>query len=231
MPELYLVRHAQASFGSEEYDRLSETGHQQATWLGEYFRERNMGFDRVVSGDMQRHKQTLESMSRAMNNESILNYEISHGFNEYDFAALVEAYGTRYPEDELYQACSWQQGEKKLFFQLLHRVLKAWQEENITDTPETWQEYQGRIMEEIKKLMRSATSGNRVLVMSSGGPISVFIGLVLGASKEKVIELNLQIRNSGISHFFYNKDKINLHEFNTIPHLQYPQRTKHITYG
>ena len=35
MSELILVRHAQASFGEDDYDRLSVLGHQQARWLGE----------------------------------------------------------------------------------------------------------------------------------------------------------------------------------------------------
>lgn len=231
MSELYLVRHAQASFATEDYDRLSQTGYQQAAWLGEYFRESGTNFDRVVSGNMQRHKQTLESMSQAMNNADILNYETSLGFNEYDFAALVEAYGKRYPDDELYQANLWEQGDKKQFFQLLRRVLIAWQQEKISDTPETWKKYLGRIREEIEKLMQTATSASKVLIMSSGGPISVFTGLVLGALPEKMIDLNLQTRNSAVNHFFFNKDKIDLHEFNAIPHLQYPQRTAHITYG
>lgn len=231
MPELYLVRHAQASFATEDYDRLSQTGQQQATWLGEFFRERNIRFDYIFSGDMQRHRQTLEKIGQAMNDESVLDYRTSTGFNEYDFAALVEAYGNEYPDDELYQACSWEKGDKKLFFQLLARVLKAWHEDGLADVPESWQEYLGRIQQEIDKLRQSTTSGSKVLVMSSGGPISVFTGLVLGINAEKMIDLNLQIRNSGISHFFYNNDKMSLHEFNAIPHLQEPQRAEYITYG
>src|SRR5690606_40460973 len=40
MPLILLVRHAQASFGTDDYDRLSELGRQQARWLGEYFAAR-----------------------------------------------------------------------------------------------------------------------------------------------------------------------------------------------
>ena len=39
MAELYLVRHAQASFGTDDYDRLSQLGHRQSRWLGEYLAE------------------------------------------------------------------------------------------------------------------------------------------------------------------------------------------------
>ena len=31
-----LVRHGQAAFGTDHYDRLSERGRQQARWLGEH---------------------------------------------------------------------------------------------------------------------------------------------------------------------------------------------------
>ena len=48
MAELFLVRHAQAAFGTDDYDRLTELGHRQARWLGTYFRERDLHFDRVV---------------------------------------------------------------------------------------------------------------------------------------------------------------------------------------
>ena len=37
MPEFFLVRHGQASFGADNYDKLSALGHRQARWLGGYF--------------------------------------------------------------------------------------------------------------------------------------------------------------------------------------------------
>ena len=36
MANLFLVRHGQASFGADDYDRLSPTGHEQSRLLGEY---------------------------------------------------------------------------------------------------------------------------------------------------------------------------------------------------
>jgi len=63
MAELYLVRHAQAAFGTDDYDRLTELGHRQARWLGEYFAERGMGFDRVLTGTLRRHRETLQAIA------------------------------------------------------------------------------------------------------------------------------------------------------------------------
>ena len=39
MGTLYLVRHGQASFGTDDYDLLSELGVRQCERLGEWFRE------------------------------------------------------------------------------------------------------------------------------------------------------------------------------------------------
>ncbi|MCO8647501.1 histidine phosphatase family protein, partial [Burkholderia multivorans] len=45
MAELFLVRHGQASFGTDDYDRLSDVGVQQGVWLGEYLARAHAPFD------------------------------------------------------------------------------------------------------------------------------------------------------------------------------------------
>ena len=45
MGQLYLVRHGQASFGTHDYDRLSDLGHRQCRRLGEHFREAGIVFE------------------------------------------------------------------------------------------------------------------------------------------------------------------------------------------
>ena len=65
MSEIYLVRHAQASYDAEDYDQFSELGYLQSEWLGEYFLQRGIRFNRVLSGSMKRHKQTAESALKA----------------------------------------------------------------------------------------------------------------------------------------------------------------------
>jgi phosphohistidine phosphatase SixA len=64
MAELVLVRHAQASFGADDYDKLSDLGWRQSRWLGEYFAERGAAFDHVMLV-AQRHAQTWMGSRRA----------------------------------------------------------------------------------------------------------------------------------------------------------------------
>ena len=63
MGTLYLVRHGQASFGTDDYDRLSELGARQCERLGEYFRERNVRFDGVITGTLKRHAQSFDALA------------------------------------------------------------------------------------------------------------------------------------------------------------------------
>ena len=58
MATIYLIRHGQASFGAENYDKLSELGCRQAEVAGEYFRDTGIQFDAVYSGDLSRQRET-----------------------------------------------------------------------------------------------------------------------------------------------------------------------------
>ena len=60
MAEIYLVRHGQASFNSDNYDRLSDLGRQQSELLGHYFADRNISFDQIFTGTQLRHSQTAD---------------------------------------------------------------------------------------------------------------------------------------------------------------------------
>jgi phosphohistidine phosphatase SixA len=64
MGELVLIRHGQANSAANDedgYDRLSDLGHQQARWLGDWLRAHEAPFDRVLMGSLRRHRETAEA--------------------------------------------------------------------------------------------------------------------------------------------------------------------------
>ena len=61
MSQVLLVRHGQASWGSDDYDVLSDLGERQSRMLGEALAARGVVPDLVVRGAMRRHRQTAES--------------------------------------------------------------------------------------------------------------------------------------------------------------------------
>ena len=224
MAELYLVRHGQASLGADDYDRLSRVGEQQSVWLGEYFAQRDIAFDRVIAGTLRRHAQTLDAVWRGLGAPPV-ECEIHPGLDEYDFHALFRALGdehaalseraTRSPRD---------------FFKALREVLQLWMEGALDGrVPETWHAFQQRVAAARAAIQQG--SGQRVLVVSSGGVIAAMTQQVLQAPAAAAIALNMQIRNSSVSHYFFNRDALHLASFNGIGHLDDRERRAFQTYG
>ena len=58
MSEIYFFRHGQASFGEENYDRLSPLGVRQAQVLARYLAKAGKVFDAVYYGEMERQQKT-----------------------------------------------------------------------------------------------------------------------------------------------------------------------------
>jgi len=231
MSELFLIRHGQASFGADNYDQLSELGYQQSRLLGAYFAERSIIFDAQVAGAMQRHHQTLDGINEGMGGNVTKPYLSHVGFNEYDFKAMMRSYSKRYPSDTLVKQVSDTPGDKKVYYRLLRQVLTLWSEDGLDDVPETWPQFCQRVQDARRVVQDMAKTYRRILVASSGGAISLFVGTVLNLVPEKIIELNLQMRNTGISHFYFNPEKISLTSFNGIAHLDQPTSSQLITYG
>lgn len=89
MGTLYLVRHGQASFGTDDYDRLSELGRRQAVRLGEYWAERGLRFDAVLTGTLKRHAQTFEGIAEGAG--QAMQPLAWPGLNEYDADAVIRS--------------------------------------------------------------------------------------------------------------------------------------------
>ena len=65
MGEIILVRHGQANSAADneaDYDRLSDLGRQQARWLGAWMAEHDWNFDHILSGTLNRQRDTSLEM-------------------------------------------------------------------------------------------------------------------------------------------------------------------------
>ena len=70
MQKITLVRHGQASYGTDNYDQLSPLGHEQAQILGRYFHQIGTQFDAVYTGNMVRHHETAQQILANMPNQT-----------------------------------------------------------------------------------------------------------------------------------------------------------------
>jgi broad specificity phosphatase PhoE len=225
MSELFLVRHAQASFGTDDYDRLSDLGHRQANWLGEHFRQRELEFDRVICGDMVRHRETASGILLGMGRESA-EFETDPAWNEFDFQAIVSAYLEEHREEMPAPGAS-----LATFSRILRAALLAWAEDRLRAAlPERWEHFDNRVRAGLSGLTGKTEDGSRILLISSGGAISTALRQVLDAPPRTMVHMNLQLRNSSVSHLFFNSKNIHFSGFNHVPHLDRPDRAGAVTY-
>ena len=79
--------------------------------------------------------------------------------------------------------------------------------------------------------VRAQHHGAKVLVVSSGGPISTAVGHVLRTPPETTIELNLRLRNTSVTEFAFTPKRHMLVTYNTLPHLDGPAWEGWVTYA
>lgn len=228
MGQLILVRHGQASFGADDYDQLSDLGKRQSIRLGTYWKQASahapdtLAFDAVLMGSLKRHRQTWEGIAEGAGLQ--MTPEVWPGLNEYDSHALIE---TIHPTPlakpdtpEMY----------KHHFRLLRTALQKWMagETQPKGMPSYAEFVQG--IQEVLAHVRTRHAG-RVLLVSSGGPISTAVGQVLGAPAETTIELNLRIRNTALTEFIYTPTRHMLLSYNNLPHLEEGEHRKWVSFA
>ena len=91
MGQILLVRHGQAQFASDDYDRLSDLGREQAKLLGDWLTQRDRKLDAAVTGNMRRHRETAEAclMQMPARLRPGDDWRSDAGFDEYDADEVV----------------------------------------------------------------------------------------------------------------------------------------------
>jgi broad specificity phosphatase PhoE len=224
MGHLYLVRHGQASFGAADYDQLSALGQRQAVRLGAYWRERGMRFDAVITGTLKRHRQTWDGIAEGLGLEAqeVLPWP---GLNEYDSEAVIAAV---HP-DTLQKPDTPER--YRHHFRLLRDGLGAWiQGRTAPVGMPSYVDFLAGVTTALDHV-RGRHHGAKVLVVSSGGPISTAVGHVLGTPAESTIELNMRIRNTAVTEFVFTPKRHALLTFNALPHLDGPAYEDMVSYA
>jgi broad specificity phosphatase PhoE len=233
MSLLFAIRHGQASFLEQNYDKLSGIGQMQARLLGQYWSERQVTFDRVYSGPRARQTDTARIVGEVYR-ESGLPWpetQIMNEFDEYHGEMVMEAILPGLAEKdtrvrELQQAFTDARSaadKHKTFQRLFETVIGRWatgeiQVENI----ESWAEFCARVHRGLSQLVGRNGGGENVAVFSSGGPIGVTVQRALDLSPENTLKVAWMARNCSFSEFLFSRDRFTLSSFNALPHLNEP---------
>jgi broad specificity phosphatase PhoE len=230
MAVLTLVRHGQASYMEEDYDRLSPLGEMQARKLGEFWARHRLEFHQVFSGPARRHIRSCEIAGEVVRAAGLPWPEplIIADVDEIDAAKIINIYLPvlieRDPEvrrlhDEFRAAGGSPEAGKRLQT-LFEAVAAHWCTGEIPIAEvESWQEFRERIARAIARIRLTSGKGSSSVVFTSGGPIAATLSLVLDLPPRKAIELLWTSRNCSYSEFLFTGERFSLSSYNSFPHL------------
>ena len=218
MPVIHLIRHAQASFGSEAYDVLSELGHRQAALLDGALERRGIRGDRVMSGTHRRQIDTALACTASAPGEPLVDPR----WDEYDSAGVLATHGQTPNAGAEPSDLGAPAGISSREFQdLLDRALEYWIEAgDASPCSESWPAFQARVLAALGDLAANLDSGERALVFTSGGVIAAVCAALIGGPGSTFIALNRVSVNSGVSKLISGGGGVRLMTFNDHTHLE-----------
>ncbi|MCT4554489.1 MAG: histidine phosphatase family protein [Pelagimonas sp.] len=212
MSFITLVRHGQANSAARDeggYDRLSPLGHEQARWLGDWFRDGGEVFSRVYTGTLRRHIETAEGIAPNCSEAPMRDARLNE-MEYFTLATLIqEQHGIPLPE------------EREAFITHLPTLFTLWQEGKIEGAPETFTDFQTRVGDVLQDI---AAGQGRALVVTSGGLIGMAMRIVMRLDIAAMSHACLSIENSSLHRVQPLSTGLALTQFNAIPHLDTPAR-------
>lgn len=238
MSVLHLVRHAQASFMAENYDKLSPLGEAQAALLGDYWASHKIIFDRACIGPRLRHKETAQFVSAAYAKAAINFPELQMlpEFDEYraedvvrlSLPALLETDESIRALHAAFQSAPDPHAQRSTFQNLFAAIIGTWVRGEIHPANvEPWPDFCSRVNSGLTTFLAPGARGERVAIFSSGGPIAVAMQRALNLSSDKTLEVSWMSRNCSWSEFLYSAARFTLSSFNVHAHLDDPAMLTH----
>ena len=209
MGVLLLVRHGQASFGSEDYDVLSPVGWEQGRRLGSWLREAGTHPASVVRGGMRRHAETAEAAGWA-------DVEVDPGWDEFDHLSVVAAH----PEAP---AADVDRREFQRVFELATARWSAGSHDH--EYAEPWPAFRARVRASLAAAVDRAAPGATAVVVTSGGPIAAVAADLLDPGADDATyarlwsRLNTVLVNAAVTRVVVGSTGARLLTFNEHPHL------------
>jgi broad specificity phosphatase PhoE len=204
MPAIYLLRHGQASFGTDDYDVLSELGRRQAAVAGAALARRGLRGPVVVSGGLRRQRDTAAIAADALGVEPS---GVDTRFDEFDAHAAVDAHlGGPGATDGM---------SSTEFQRHLDVVMATWMETG----DERWRTFTDGAMTALAELAASLPPGSDAVVATSAGVTAVIAGRLLGADSAGVIAMNRVSVNASITTVVAGSRGLSLVSFNDHAHV------------
>jgi broad specificity phosphatase PhoE len=211
MGVLLLVRHGQASLGTEDYDRLSHRGRDQARLVGGRFAGSDLRVDRVFCGALVRQRDTARAVMAELG-VPIAELRVDARLDEYDHVGVLAGHRSVIG----FEDATTPEGGRVLQA-ALDEAIARWVAAGGTG-PEGHGTFIGRVSDVLEEL--TSAPGTTVAV-SSAGVIAAACALALGAPVEGWPGMARMIVNASVTKLITGRTGTNLLTFNDHAHLEH----------
>ena len=204
MGEIYLFRHGQASFGEDNYDRLSPNGVIQSQILARHLARTDKFFDAIYFGSLDRQQKTARELIDyyTENKLPVPRPVVSKAFNEYDSVAVWQALVAEISREDssIEKDAAAMTGSKKAFQRIFSQVMNRWiaGRYDATGIPD-WKDFKQQVNLGLSDLTALHGARKQIAVFTSGGPISVAVQAALELSDKKTLEVSWQLMNASVT--------------------------------
>jgi broad specificity phosphatase PhoE len=230
MSHLLLVRHGQASFLEENYDKLSARGEAQSRLLGEYWARHKLKLDRVLSGPRVRQQDTARWVGEAYRDAGLdwPGVETVQDFDEFRAEAVIEQALPPLIESDsgirdMYKDFEQAEGQAqrfKTFQRMFEVIIGRWAGGNLpVPGIEPWADFCDRVQSGFARLGSNGGRGQTIVIFTSGGPTGVAMQRALQLSTQATLKTAWMVANSAYSQFLFSGNRFTLTSYNSYPHI------------
>ncbi len=203
---IVLVRHGQASWGTDDYDVLSPLGEEQAAVVGAELCD--LRPDVVVHGSLKRQRQTAQEAMAAAGWDCPVR--VDPDWDEVDMDALLEVTPRPFEGDP----------DARQFQQWYEHATLRWAAAEH-EYVESYAEFQQRV----KGALEGLVGERNAVVFTSGGPIAQVTAALVGGGVTAYVRLAPVVVNTSLTRVLTGRRGLTLLTFNDHGHLSPAQLT------
>jgi broad specificity phosphatase PhoE len=207
VPTVLLIRHGQGSYGTGDYDVLSDMGKRQAEVVAAALERRGVRPVRIVAGTLARQTDTAAPTVAATGVQPATDPR----WNEYEMEDVVAHHGEG---DEM------PAGSRELQ-PILDAALKRWiAARGDTPVARSWSDFAGGAIAALDELTASLGRGETALAFTSGGILGVLCAHLLDLPDPAAVAFNRVAVNGAITKFVHGRSGTTLISYNDHGHLE-----------
>lgn len=210
MSLLLLVRHGQASWGSDDYDRLSSRGEEQSRLLGAALAGRGVHPDLVLRGSMVRHRQTAEAAVSGAGWQTTV--EEDDGWDEFDHLGTLDGSAP-------FEHVDGEPDEDRV--RRFNGSIARWASgEHDGEYVESFPAFRARVRTAFDVALHRLGPRETAVVFTSGGPVSWVAATLTDGGLPAWSRLSRVVVNASVTKVLTGRGGTNLITFNDHGHLE-----------